>query len=104
MSQEQSQVVEQQASHNLATEIGVQTPSFEIPHADRVITAFGITGAIGSLVNFCPVSEEDKANWTQAQVNSYVDRLIAMDETPQEDEVEPETEETEPEEAKKKLN
>lgn len=76
-------------------EIVPQPPSFEIPHADRVITAHGITGAIGSLINFCPVPAEDKANWTQEKVDNYVQQLIAMDESQKE---EPETEEPENEE------
>mgnify|MGYP000486377779 CR=1 FL=1 len=103
MSQEQSQAVEPTISPSIGTEFESQGPSYTIPHADRVITVFGVTGAIGNLINICPIPEEDKANFTQEQVDSYVDKLIAMDETPKEEEVEPETEETELEESKKKL-
>lgn len=85
-------------------------PSFEIPYADRVITAHGITGAIGSLINFCPVPEEDKARWTQEKVDNYVQKLIAMDEGQKDQKEESETDESEQQEeepelekAKKKL-
>lgn len=106
MGQEQSRLVEEQIADEVEAKLDVpQFPTFEIPHADRVITAFGVTGAIGSLINFCPVPEEDKALWTQEKVDSWVDHLIAMDES----EVEPEDEDSEtedsgPEKAKKKLN
>lgn len=74
-------------------ELSAPAEGFIIPQAERVITVFGVTGAIGSLVNLCPV--EDKSSWTQSQVDSYVDRLIAMDETP--------AQEVEEADAKKKL-
>lgn len=83
-----------------------QSPTFEIPHADRVITVHGITGAIGSLINICPVPEEDKMLWTQEKVDNYVELLISMDESEKEESEtdEPEDEESELEKAKKKPN
>jgi hypothetical protein len=80
---------------------------FTIPHAERVITVMGVTGAIGQLFNLCPVPHDQM---TQSSVDAYVEKLITMDEAQQPEEEEPEAEDSEADgtendlSAKKKLN
>jgi hypothetical protein len=71
-------------------------PTFVIPHAERVVTIMGVTGAIGSLFNLCPVPHDQM---TQEQVDNFVARWIEQDEI-KDPEEEPEQETEEEAEAK----
>lgn len=105
MDQEQPQLAQEgYATDDTMAEGPEQTPGFVIPHADRVITVHGVTGAIGNLINLCPVPAEDKALWSQGQVDAFVEQLISMDEVEKVEEEPAEVEDAESEKPKKKLS